>query len=337
MKKYENVLLWLSVTLLFFISIINLYNAKFLNSFYNNYYLKQCIWYFLGFLIIIISSKMNFKAIFKYSNIIYLINVLFLLLVLFIGDEINGTKAWIDFKIFTLQPSEFMKISLTLYLIEISQKKLNKFAKFSYLTIITLIPCILVFLEPDTGAIIFYLIIYFYLLTTLKIKWFYYLFLIFFLLGLGLLFIFLYQNQQDLLIKLIGTSFFYRVERIINFKSNYQLELSLLSIFGSPFIRNGFNGILLYIPEGATDFIFAFSIGNFGFFMCPLILWTYLMLLITISFKINNKYNKKTNYLVISFLLILLCQILINIMMNIGIIPIVGITLPFLSFNNIKN
>lgn len=332
MKKNKNYLIYIPIFILFLISIINLYNAKDLNSFYSNYYLKQTIWYFIGFLFILISKKLNLKSIFKYSKYLYLLNVLLLLLVLFIGEEINGARAWINFKFFSFQPSEFMKMSLSLYLIETSQNKENKFHNICKLTIITLIPSLLVFLEPDTGAIIFYLIIYFYIISTKKIKWYYY--LIFLGIGTSLLFLFIYmyQTNQDLLIKLIGTSFFYRVERIINFKSNYQLELALLSIFASPILRYGINNILIYIPEGATDFIFAFCIGNFGIALGIIIIICYTTLLIGLLKKVTTKQNKKTNYLVISFLLILFFQIVINISMNLGLIPIIGITLPFLSY-----
>ncbi|MBQ6841480.1 MAG: FtsW/RodA/SpoVE family cell cycle protein [Bacilli bacterium] len=333
MIRNKNISIYLPIFFLFIISIINLYNAKYLNSFYSNYYIKQIIWYILGIAIIFIIQKLNLKNIFKYSKYIYYANLLLLILVLFIGEEINGTRAWIDFKFFTFQPSEFMKLSLTLYLIEVSSRKENKLNNIFKLTILTLLPSLLVFLEPDTGAIIFFIIVYLFILITKKIKWYFY--LIMGILGITslLLFIYFYLYNQDLLINLIGTSFFYRVDRFINFRTNnYQLELSLISIFGTPFIRNGFNKILLYIPEGATDFIFAFCAGNYGMLMALLIIISYIILLIKISFKIKHSQNKKTNYLVISFILILFFQITINILMNIGLIPIVGITLPFLSY-----
>lgn len=333
MKKDKNYLIYIPIFLLFLISITNLYNAKYLNNFYQNYYLKQILWYILGFIILIICNKINLKNIFKYSKYLYIINLLLLLLVLFIGEEINGTRAWINLKFFTFQPSEFMKISLTLYLIEISQKKENKFYNICKLSLITLIPSLLVFLEPDTGAIIFYLVVYFYIITTKKIKWYWYLFFLSIGIAFTFLFVYLYLYNQDLLVNLIGTSFFYRVDRFINFKTNnYQLDLALLNIFGTSFIRNGFNNILIYIPEGATDFIFAFSIGNFGIFLGIAIILCYLILLLGISNTPKNKTNKKTNYFIISFLIILFFQISINILMNIGLIPIVGITLPFLSY-----
>lgn len=333
MKTKENKYLILSIIFLFIISISNLYNAKYLNVFYSDYYLKQSLWFSIGIIILLICKKLNLRNIFKYSKYLYFFNLLLLVIVLIWSDPINGTKAWINLKYFSFQPSEFMKLSLSLYLIEISLRKENKGINILKMTIITLLPSLLVFLEPDTGAIIFYLITYIYLITTKKIKWFYYLIAFISLSFLAAIFIYLYLNNQDILINYLGTSFFYRVDRFINFhNNNYQLELAMISIFGGSLIRNGFNNILIYIPEGATDFIFAFSIGNFGLIIVLLIIISYLMLLYPLFRKLKFNKNKKTNYLIISFILIIVSQSIINILMNIGLIPIIGITLPFISY-----
>ena len=333
MKYKENYIIYISLLLLSIISTINLYNARFLNIYYNNYYIKQLLWISIGVLLIFILNKKIFKLIFKYSYIFYWINVILLIVVLFFSKSINGARAWIDFGFFSIQPSEFMKFFLTIYLIQISQRKIKREKKIVRMIIITLIPSLLVFLEPDTGAIIFYFIIWLYLISTLKIKWQFYIVL---LIGLTFslsIFIWLYLNNQDILMKYLGTSFFYRVDRFINFRNNnYQLELSLISIFASSPIRNGLNNILIYIPEGATDFIFAFCIGNFGLMLGIIIIFCYIFLLWNILKKVKTYQDKKTNYLIISFSLILFFQVLINILMNIGLIPIIGITLPFVSY-----
>ncbi|MGN1379215.1 MAG: FtsW/RodA/SpoVE family cell cycle protein, partial [Bacilli bacterium] len=164
----------------------------------------------------------------------------------------------------------------------------------------------------------------------ISIKYYIYLFIIFILLLFT--FIYLYQYNEDLLVKLIGNSFYYRVNRILSYKESYQMDMALTNIYSVSFIRNGFNKILLYIPEGVTDFIFAFSIGNFGYLMFFIIITIYLFLIYNL-FGLIKKYNdKKTNYLIISFIIMLFFNILINVLMNIGLIPIIGITLPFLSY-----
>ena len=331
MKEKRNI--YFFIIIFFILSCINLYNARFLNTFYKFYYIKQIIWYILGFLTIFIIKKINIKNIFKYSKYLYILNIILLILVLLLGDAINGTKAWLNIGIFTFQPSEFMKISLALFLIEITSKKEKKLIIIIKLFIYTLIPSILVFLEPDTGAIIFYLFILFSILLLLKIKWHYYLIIILLGISASMIFVYLYFNNQDLLVKILGTSIFYRIDRLINFRTNnYQLELALISIFASSVIRNGFGNILLYIPEGETDFIFAFAIGNFGLILIPIILISYFFTFINVLNLLKYSQNKKTNYLIISFFNMFFFQVIINIAMNIGLVPIIGITLPFLSY-----
>ena len=331
MNRKRNIII--SITLLGLISIINLYNAKYLNHFYSYYYLKQLIWYILSFLICYIMSKNKIKTIFKYSNYIYYFNLVLLILVLLLGKNINGSKAWLNLGIFSFQPSEFMKISLNLYLFNICDQKCKKKIKLLRLIMATIIPSILVFLEPDTGAIIFYIIIFLISLSYLKIDKKYY--ILFFLTGIisfGLI-IYLYIFKQNILIKILGTSIFYRADRIINFKANnYQRDLAMLSIFGSNIMQNGFQKILIYVPESPTDFIFAFSTGNYGILLGITILIFYFFLLNNLLGLIKIKQDKKTNYLIISFVYMTFLQIIINISMNIGIIPIIGITLPFLSY-----
>lgn len=330
MKEKKNILIIIFV--LFIISIINLYNAKYLNNYYSDYYIKQIIWYIVSFFIMFLITK-NKNLIFKYSKLIYIINIILLIYVLLFGKIINGTKAWINFYFFSFQPSEFMKISLLLYLISIICNKDKKYIKIIKLITFTLIPSLLVFLEPDTGAIIFYFIIFITCLTFLKIDKKYYLFLFIVIILFISIFIYIYNYNQDLIVNIFGSNIYYRIDRFVNFKSNnYQLDLSLLSIFSSSIFRNGFNNILIYIPEGATDFIFAFIIGNFGLIMIPLILLCYLYFYYNLINILKYSNNKKTNYIIISFVYMSLFQVLINISMNIGLIPIIGITLPFLSY-----
>ena len=323
----------ISIALLGIISIINLYNTKYLNSIYNNYYLKQLIWYIFCFFTCFILSKNKLKIIFKYSNYLYYFNIVLLILVLLIGKNINGARAWLNLGIFSFQPSELMKISLNLYLFKLCDLKGKKETKILKLFIVTLIPSILVFLEPDTGAIIFYSIIFLVSLSYLKINKKYYVF--FFLIGtISLLTtIYLYIYKQNILIKMLGTSIFYRADRLINFKkNNYQRDLAILSIFGSNLLRNGFKKVSIYVPESPTDFIFAFCIGNYGIIIGIITLLIYFYLLYNLISLINIKPDKKTNYLIISFVYMTFLQIIINISMNIGLIPIIGITLPFLSY-----
>ena len=110
------------ILLIFFIISINsIYSfSVFLTNEPYSLVIRQSIFYLLGIIIILIMIKINPHKLIKYSFYIYLINVLLLILVLFIGTEINGARAWFSIPIIgTFQPSEFMKIGLILYIAKI--------------------------------------------------------------------------------------------------------------------------------------------------------------------------------------------------------------------------
>lgn len=319
MKKFINLFIPLFIIIL--ISLITLFDYD------KTYFCKQLAWIVLGLILLIIGKFINYDKVFKYSKYLYFFNVILLVLVLIFGNEVNGSRAWFDFNYFSFQPSELMKLSLALYLADFFSKKRKGY--FFKSLFILLIPSILVFLEPDTGAIIMYLVIYaatlFYVLNKKKP-----LYLLTFL-GITLIggVIFLYFYNVDLLIKILGTSIFYRMDRLINFQNNYQLENALISMGTASLFRRSKNA-MLYIPESVTDFIFARVVSQYGFIIGIIILFCYFFILIYFIKEIKNK--TKHSIFVNAFFWLFLFQILQNILMNIGLIPIMGIPLPFLSY-----
>ena len=223
-----------------------------------------------------------------------------------------------------------MKLTLTIFLIKVSLIKEKNSKNILKLFIITFIPSLLVFLEPDTGGVIFYIIIFITILFTKNINKKYKI-----ILGISLFIIFIsgiYLIKNTLLIQNIFNNESYRIKRILNYKQSYQMDMALTNIYSTPFIRNGFNKILLYLPEGITDFILDFTIGNFGFISLYIILLLYLNIIFNLCKLIKSSNDKKTNYLIISFIIMFFINIAINVSMNLGTFPIIGITLPFLSY-----
>ena len=316
------------------ISLLNMQNAKALSTLYEHNLIKQIIFFGIGIILVIIINKININTILKYSKYYYYISVLLLVLVLFFGKNINGSTAWFDFKLFSFQPSELVKLTLALYLSSIAAVNKPDFKLILKVIIITLIPSILVFLEPDTGAIIFYFLIAITVLLVAGVKkyWFVILGIIIILL-LGT-FILLYIYNQEILINLIGTSFFYRVERLITFstESSYQLENAIIAMGSASIFGSGLNKVSLYIPEAPTDFIFAFNISNFGIISGIIVILCYLLIDIFLINKYLTVKQKQIKLVLISFISIFFFQQFINIGMNLGLLPIIGIPLPFLSY-----
>lgn len=336
--KIKKILYFIPLVIILTYSILNVYNARYLDSLYTSYFIKQIIWCCLGFLILFLCKFINVDKIFKLSFFFYLFCLLLLFFVLFFGSEVNGAKAWFNFKFFSFQPSEIMRVALALFLAFYTYKfNCTQQGDFKYILcmfIFTLIPSLLVFLEPDTGSIIFYLSILFTCLINSKISKKWYVLFTFLIVFLLVSFFYLYFFNQDLLINLIGTSFFYRTDRLLNFYKNtgYQIENALITIANSSFLGTGIGKILLYIPEGATDFMFSFSIGNFGILSGIIILICYYLIDLNLI-KVKNSIKDKRNKIFIScFITMFLFQQFYNIFMNVNLLPIMGIPLPFLSY-----
>ncbi len=342
MKKIisKKILLYLiPIAILMLLSLLNLYYAPNISNLFKDFFFKQIIWYILSITLFILVILLKPNFILKLSFPIYLLNIFLLVMVLFFGTTVNGSKAWFNFGPFSFQPSEFMKLSLILYLTKVISTTFLKTNKdhiilLARIIIIFLIPSLLTFLEPDTGAIVIYFFITLGILLTSKIKKRYF----FILLGIGTIilggFICLYFFQKDIFIKIFGSSIFYRIERLTEFKKGggMQIENALTTIGSAKFFNLPKNAHNLYFPEAATDFIFALSINHFGISAGIIILACYLFLDLIIMHNIMNVNNRSCKIITVGFLAMFLYQQIQNIFMNIGLLPIVGIPLPFLSY-----
>lgn len=283
---------------------------------------------------------------FLYNNAwwCYVFGVLSLILVLFFGIERNNATCWFQIPfIGTIQPSEFMKVFLIIILARLihdfNEKYLDPTIKEEFIFLIkifilVLIPAVLTFIEPDTGAVIIYFIITLVMLFIggIRKRWFLFMFLIIgTILGSGAL---LYIYNQDLFINIFGTSLFYRIDRLTNWTSSSGMQLtnSLIAIGSAGIFGHGFNHTPIYFPEMQTDFIFTVIASNFG------LLGASLLILLIIFFDINliHTVSKTTDftdkYAIGGIIAVLLFQQIQNIGMTLGLLPIMGITLPFISY-----
>mgnify|MGYP004452707343 CR=1 FL=1 len=345
-RKYKlDKILILCVSIFFIISILSIYSASmYLSPTLGNLALKQGLWYLIGAIIIFLVIKFKNNLFYKYSWYIYLINVILLVGLLFLAPDINGSKCWYIIKgIGSIQPSEFMKISLILILAKVidnfKKKKRKATLKDEFVLLIkvfciVLIPSILTFLEPDTGAVIIYLIITLTMLFISGISIIWYIMLGIIVAITGSIFLYLYFVKQDTFISIFGSNFFYRMDRIINWKSGsgMQLENSLAAI-GSSYIKgHGFNKTPLYFPEAGTDFIFSVYASNFGLIGSVFLIGIIMLFDLHIINIGKETVNRIDKYVVSGIIGIFIYQQIQNIGMTIGMLPITGITLPFISY-----
>ncbi len=326
------------IILFFIISLISIF-ASLKNSSDKFIFIKQLIFYIIG-TIVLCFSYCKKDDIFQYDMLFYISLNLILILLLFLGISINGSKCWIIIGPFSFQPSEFMKISLIITISKILDKYKNKKSFKSEISLliktffILLIPSILTFLEPDTGVVIIYFIITIGMLLYrgLNKKWYLFTILIFSITLTSLTY--LYFSKKDLLLNLLGNNSFYRLERIINWQngSGYQLDNSLIAISSSGLFGFGFNNTPLYFPEASTDFIFTTFSSNFGLMGNIVLLIIFIIFDINILSLIRRKTKMQYRYFLIGAFTMIFYQQIQNIGMTIGLLPITGITLPFISY-----
>lgn len=327
------------------ISILTINSAQeLLPSYLNNLYIKQLVWYILGFAIAYFIMFIGNSYIYRNIGVLYIIGVITLVALLLFAEPINDARCWFTIPgVGTIQPSEFMKIILIITL----AKMINKFnedysnptvkEEFIFLLkviFVVFIPSILTFLQPDTGVVLIYLIITVVMLfvSGIRYRWFA---ILFGALGtLVAIVLIIYFTNTDLFINLFGTNFFLRVDRLLDWssKTGYQLENGLSAIGAGGLFGNGLGNTPIYFPEPQTDFIFAVFANNFGFvgslFLIGLIIF-FDVYLISVAINTNKHINK---YVIAGIVGMLLYQQIQNIGMTFGLLPITGITLPFISY-----
>lgn len=342
-KVEKNILI--PIILFAIISIITIYTTRsMLTNDLQNLYLKQILWYVLGFGIAYLMMTVGNKFLYNNAYIFYIIGVVLLLLVLFFGKEINNAKCWFVIPyIGSFQPSEFMKIFLIITLSRMindfnEEKNTNDvMEEFKFLIkilIVVGIPSVLTFIEPDTGAVLIYFIITIVMLFIggFRARWF--IITIAAILAIGIVFLGIYFLNQDLFIEIFGTSFFYRMDRILNWSNSSGLQLTngLTAIGSAGITGHGFNNIPIYFPEMQTDFIFAVFASNFGFIGALVLIGLIIYFDINIINLANKSYHTCDKLSIAGIVSILLFQQIQNIGMTIGLLPIMGITLPFISY-----
>ena len=333
------------VFIFFLISVVTINSAlTYLPSDVGNLALKQVIWYGVGLLLVFIIFKVKNEYLYRNAWFFYILCNLLLLCLLLFAPAINNSKCWFIIpKIGSFQPSEFTKISLMLVLgtminnfrLDYEDPSIKEEFMFLLKTfIIVLIPSILTFLEPDTGVVIIYFIIYISMLfaSGIRLRWFIILGGII-LLAIGLV-LGCYFTSEKLFVSIFGNNLYYRFERVFNWKSGsgLQLENALAAIGSAGVFGHGYNKTPIYFPESGTDFIFAVFASNFGLLGCFLLLLLLLLFDGKLFFIAIKKIPLTDKFVLAGIIGMLIFQQIQNIGMTIGLLPITGITLPFISY-----
>ncbi len=336
MKKIDKTLL-ISIIILSLFGLMMIYSSsniwaayKFNDSY--KYLKNQGLFLMLGYLIIFITMKIPYPLYKKYSNHILFICLTLLILVLIpgVGTIRNGSRSWFGIGSLGIQPSEFAKLGLIIFTSKYLTNNKIKSIKSSVLPILLIVFLFfgLIMLQPDfgTGVIIVMSIISLLFISGVNMNFF---------VKLGFL-------------GLIGIIFLviiapYRMARITSFinpwqdplGSGFQIIQSLYAIGPGGLLGMGLGNSIqkhFYLPEPQTDFIFSIISEELGF-AGVLIVTSLFITIIYHGFKISIATEDKfASFLAYGITFSIAFQTILNLMVVVGLIPVTGVTLPFLSY-----
>ena len=324
-------------TVIFIIGIVNLYSATHASASPRlvNIYKVQIVFFVISFFTGMVISFIRPKNFVQHSWTIYMINIVLLGLVLILGDKGMGAQRWIVIGSVRFQPSEIMKVSLVLVLARWYSKNnadgALSFANLIIPFVLTLIPAYLIIKEPDLGTGILILLIFFTISFYRKMTW----------RSLGILA--LVGSLSGLLMYHFALEK-YQKKRVLTFLNpeldrkgaGYNAIQSKIAIGSGRFMGKGFQkssqASLNYLPENHTDFVFSIFNEEHGFFGAIFLICLYLILMyrfIWLSTAVNQIYD---SIVAIGIMSIFFWHVFINMGMVMGILPIVGLPLPLMSY-----
>ncbi len=297
------------------------------------YVSKQASRIGVGLIIILLVVSVDYINFYRWSWYFYLLNLVFLGLVLFLGRDSGGASRWIDLKVFDFQPSELAKlviiITLARLLVDNEQRRENFLATWPF-PLHVLPPILLIFLQPDLGTALVFMVIFFGML---------------YMAGVPVKFLAAYIAAGLAVFPLFWSRLMdYQKMRLLVFLNpeldplgyGYQLMQSMIAI-GSGGIRGkglyaGTQARLQFLPEQHTDFIFSVLGEELGLLGGVLLLLLYFCLIYRIL-KIAAYAKDSFGALVCTGVATMFVfQILVNVGMTISVMPVTGLPLPFISY-----
>ncbi len=288
----------------------------------------------IGFLILFLAYKTDIKIIFLLTNTLYVIALLLLIMVDIIGVTKLGAQRWINLGFLSIQPSEIMKIAIILILAKhfhtFSISHVGKLRFYITPIILIILPFFLVAAQPDLGTAIILIIIAFalFFVAGFKIKYFLSIFGIIICL-FPLFWLFLYDYQKNRILTFIDPS-------RDSLGSGYHIIQSKIAIgsgglLGKSFLH-GSQSQLDFLPEKHTDFIFTLLSEELGFVGVLFLIILYGGIIVLKTIMANHCTYNFGKFVITGIATMFFAHIFINIGMVSGILPVVGVPLPLISF-----
>ncbi len=327
----------LGITLiLFFIGVVNLYSASSLKVEHGvrfiPYYKKQLIWGAGGLVAFFLAMVIDYRRFKEIAFPLYILSLLLLALVPFMGKTISGARRWLDLGFFSFQPTELVKLSVIIW-VSAYLSNLNSpigWKDFFKILGVVLVPVALIVKQPDLGSglnilmlvggmMLFYGLKKRIIITVLivvpllcPIAWHF------------------MKDYQKTRIRVLFNPEKYKLKEGYNIIQS-KIAIGSGKMWGKGFLE-GTQSQLRFLPEKHTDFVFAVFAEEWGFMGCLILLLLCCVFLYQISKVVELSKDNFGAYLCVGIFFYFFWQFFINICMVLGVLPVVGIPLPFLSY-----
>jgi rod shape determining protein RodA len=329
-------MLMLVVLCISLIGLLNIYSTGFnqISARQDFIFFKQLQWIVVGLVFMTVAFCIDYRFVSRYAYLIYGLSILLLLIVFFYGYATRGSQRWILLGGFSFQPSELMKLTLILALAKYFDHhrsiEPHRLKGLAIPFLIMLVPFLLILKQPDLGTAMILFIIFSSMILFIGVHW----------KSLGL------SALTGLAVIPAGWFFLknYQRERIITFVnpdsdplgSGYHVIQSIIAIGSGGLSGKGFlkgtQTQLRFLPERHTDFVFSVFAEEWGFLGCMVLLVLFMSLILW-GLKIALHARDYNGTLIaVGIAALIFWEVFINIGMVLGLLPIVGIPLPFLSY-----
>ncbi len=318
------------------ISILNLYSATYpiRDMGGTEIFYKQIYWFLIGFAVLLLATTFNYYVLERLAYPVYFFSISLLILVLVVGKVMSGSQRWLSLGPVSLQPSELVKIAMVLVLAKFFSER-GEYREYRLRDLwqpflLTALPCFLILKEPDLGTALFLALIAISMVLIAKVNW-------------------------KSLVILVGISCLtapltwfglkeYQQKRVLSFLSpemdplgsGYHINQSKIAIGSGQFWGKGFlegtQTRLHFLPEQHTDFAFSVLAEEWGMAGSIILLLMYLFMIL---WGLNIAKNSKDRFgamLAVGIVSIIFWQVIINVGMVTGLLPVVGIPLLLFSY-----
>ncbi len=298
-----------------------------------DYALKQLAWLGVSILTLMAVVRIGYRTLLGYSYAFYAISIALLLVVIILGDMHLGAQRWIEIGPFALQPSEFAKIAVILTLAQyLGERARNRYQTKRFLVAFILVsfPMIFILKQPDLGTTLIFIPILFCILFLWGVRLRYLVVTsLFALTSFPVFWALLKGYQKRRLLVFLNPN-------VDPLGAGYTAIQSKIAVGAGQFFGKGFlqgtQNRLRFLPEHHTDFIFCVIAEEWGFVGSCLILMLFALLFIRMIRVIERTTDTRARLITAGVVSMVFFQVVINIGMTVGLMPITGLPLPFVSY-----